>query len=742
MNPLATVTQRNSHRATQTLLSPANSAQRMAAMTLQEPASVPHLHSHFALDQLTAVARRSTAPQFVMLMAPIFGYDLPPRNYLKFQQALLAGSIENPEHRISHDLAYPADYDNDDRTIRIHADAFAEYLQAPERGWELLAILLHEFGHHVDNLLRHDLAEENPDGTRPAKDAQREEGSRYARAMAQCEATHEGWTCIGRYTLADTDEAEIVVDFKDAMLAVAHFQDGNGANNASGAREGFEAGNSDDHKDGHFSHETLSRNLEKLGFSADELQLIYFGNWLSDYSQLLDPKIVRAVDMPKDFPDVLSRQALTKIVDVLAARKFSRQRTFYPELFTVTEEKLGVYVPSEHIDNPKVTDPYPADPQTRDPDFKPWVFKGSPLLDVDYQSSMKRYIHDSVEHVLKELENIKNIHAAGERLPRLGAALHILEDYFAHSNFVELSLIKLGYNVLPWTGKADCKWELPLVTGTFGGLDVVASLAYPVAKLIGPVKAWEFKRITHGFRSDSEKMILILLGEHQNQDLLKVYEGYLALRDVWSTLPGHEYIDFYRWAATLPLTLIKNAYGQIFQGVFKLVGNSIGDIQTLRGDDPHITKSTDPSHSQLAKDHAEHPLHELAAKLASAAITEVTKALIDHWNYNRGTDPVEVARAFFVHPQDTQWQDKIVVEWAEQNPDAIRDGASKTRMDEISATLHKTAFDTFEEFKNNGTTAWEYIFNNIEEFFSLKSRFETKFDITKSGKDVKTLKDA
>jgi hypothetical protein len=63
-------------------------------------------------------------------------------------------------------------------------------------------------------------------------------------------------------------------------------------------------------------------------------------------------------------------------------------------------------------------------------------------------------------------------------------------------------------------------------------------------------------------------------------------------------------------------------------------------------------------------------------------------------------------------------------------------------MDEISATLHKTAFDTFEEFKNNGTTAWEYIFNNIEEFFSLKSNLETKFDITKFGKDVKTLKEA
>ena len=32
----------------------------------------------------------------------------------------------------------------------------------------------------------------------------------------------------------------------------------------------------------------------------------------------------------------------------------------------------------------------------------------------------------------------------------LGAAFHVLEDYFSHTNFVELSLRKLGYDVYPW----------------------------------------------------------------------------------------------------------------------------------------------------------------------------------------------------------------------------------------------------------------------------------------------------
>ena len=58
----------------------------------------------------------------------------------------------------------------------------------------------------------------------------------------------------------------------------------------------------------------------------------------------------------------------------------------------------------------------------------------------------------------------------------LGAAFHVLEDYFSHTNFVELSLRKLGYDVYPWvegkqknnpaTGKPLYE-DIPIVTGNF-----------------------------------------------------------------------------------------------------------------------------------------------------------------------------------------------------------------------------------------------------------------------------------
>ncbi|KAG8680604.1 hypothetical protein FRC09_018115, partial [Ceratobasidium sp. 395] len=65
----------------------------------------------------------------------------------------------------------------------------------------------------------------------------------------------------------------------------------------------------------------------------------------------------------------------------------------------------------------------------------------------------------------------------------LGTALHTLEDFPAHSNFCELSLVSLGYQqVFVHMGDQvriqapNGKSVAPLVTGTFGGSDFIHSL--------------------------------------------------------------------------------------------------------------------------------------------------------------------------------------------------------------------------------------------------------------------------
>lgn len=91
-----------------------------------------------------------------------------------------------------------------------------------------------------------------------------------------------------------------------------------------------------------------------MGFTDEERRSIYFGNWLRDYSQLLDPKIVRKQDAPKSFPSKLSRAALTQLVDTLALKEFHDLQSTPQgrDAYTVIPDMLGVYRPSEHIDNP------------------------------------------------------------------------------------------------------------------------------------------------------------------------------------------------------------------------------------------------------------------------------------------------------------------------------------------------------------------------------------------------------
>src|SRR5690606_12552553 len=89
---------------------------------------------------------------------------------------------------------YPADYDNAKRLIRVHASAADQASTSIEASRELLAVLLHEFGHHVDNVLRNDLAEKDASGKPTiATDSAGEEGTgmAYRFAFFDLEGTHE-----------------------------------------------------------------------------------------------------------------------------------------------------------------------------------------------------------------------------------------------------------------------------------------------------------------------------------------------------------------------------------------------------------------------------------------------------------------------------------------------------------------------------------------------------------------------
>ncbi|AEO71103.1 uncharacterized protein THITE_2097551 [Thermothielavioides terrestris NRRL 8126] len=214
---------------------------------------------------------------------------------------------------------------------------------------------------------------------------------------------------------------------------------------------------------------------------------VYFGNWLRDYSQAVDVGSLKGINAA----------TIRIIVWVLSFMA----NGYATEEFEVTEERLGVYRPEEHIDNPlgyaDNQDARKFDPRLRGP-------VDPRELEIDPRTGMKNYIANesggwATSAGYLRFSFARSIHfgrvytsgAAGtsgkeadlcEALRCLGQALHCMEDFPAHSNYCELALIELGYhNVFPHCGTAtqiqlNGRTVYPLVTGTFGGVDFLHSV--------------------------------------------------------------------------------------------------------------------------------------------------------------------------------------------------------------------------------------------------------------------------
>ncbi|KAH6646959.1 heterokaryon incompatibility Het-C [Truncatella angustata] len=218
-------------------------------------------------------------------------------------------------------------------------------------------------------------------------------------------------------------------------------------------------------------------------FTQIQRKQIYFGNWLRDFSQVIDTTCLEAVPEP----------ILRAIVSVLAFMEFG----FATDEFDVTRERLGCYTHVEHIDNPQG---YQDNAQDIDKRLRGPVLPEE--LEFDSRTGMKNYIANSghgwrtsADYVREQLKQCVALGRVGrkrrnagqrkESMIHLGAALHTLEDFSAHSNFVELCLHELGEdNVFTLVGDA-CRVKTPgvsgkkvppIVTGTFGMLDIFHSL--------------------------------------------------------------------------------------------------------------------------------------------------------------------------------------------------------------------------------------------------------------------------
>lgn len=218
------------------------------------------------------------------------------------------------------------------------------------------------------------------------------------------------------------------------------------------------------------------------------IKRVYFGNWLRDYSQAVDVGTLKGIQSG----------TIRILVWVLSFLSFG----YATGEFEVTEERLGVYRPEEHIDNPKdYADG--VDARQFDQRLRPPV---QPVeLQIDPDTGMKNYIANerggwATSSAFIKQSFSKSIHfgrqytaSSGmfskgnesdlcEALRCLGQGLHCLEDFGAHTNYTELSLRELGFKgVFPHTGTATeinlrGHRVFPLVTGSFGVVDFLHSV--------------------------------------------------------------------------------------------------------------------------------------------------------------------------------------------------------------------------------------------------------------------------
>lgn len=213
----------------------------------------------------------------------------------------------------------------------------------------------------------------------------------------------------------------------------------------------------------------------------------YFGNWLRDYSQAVDVGSLKGVNAA----------TIRILVWVLSFMSFG----YATEEFEVTEERLGVYRPEEHIDNPlgyaDGMDARKFDQRLRGPVDQREV-------EIDPNTGMKNYIANEsggwatsagyLRYSFARCIHFGRLYTSGsggtsgkeadlcEALRCLGQALHCMEDFSAHSNYCELALRELGYHsVFPHCGTGAeinlrGKRVYPIVTGTFGGVDFLHSV--------------------------------------------------------------------------------------------------------------------------------------------------------------------------------------------------------------------------------------------------------------------------
>jgi hypothetical protein len=156
---------------------------------------VPKLESDLPLRQLEGVAKTFEHAAFVIWMRRLFGQDVPKDAYERLRDDLRAGSLVMPKLELEPSVprGHLAAYDTANQRILVSHSLIKTALNESDTDarWQLVAVLLEEFGHHVDYLLRNQYSSVQGD-------APQDEGAKFAYALLNLDWGAQERTQIAR----------------------------------------------------------------------------------------------------------------------------------------------------------------------------------------------------------------------------------------------------------------------------------------------------------------------------------------------------------------------------------------------------------------------------------------------------------------------------------------------------------------------------------------------------------------
>lgn len=348
-------------------------------------------------------------------------------------------------------------------------------------------------------------------------------------------------------------------------------------------------------------------------------------------------------------------------------------------------------------------------------------------------ATTSRYVRDCLVRCIdlgRRARSSGDKNAQHEAFHMLGKSMHSLEDFPAHSNWCELALFKLGHrNVYLHVGDnvkvraPDGNQVAPIVTGTFGGADFMHSMLGEASDHLSSASISDLAQATDNAKQKQKQgnalsSLMSLLGkvpggsstfggdvsrdaenlsrgpvsDPASMDPKQLYSALftiLAFHDriakaidtFIEKVPGLESLieNVTNSLTTFVMTLIEPYVKPLMQQAMGGLHATSGAV--VSGADQYEVYNnpncSDPTHSQLSKDHFALILNEVAGNVAVIIDRHIVTNVVQAWD-DTSLDPRRVAdeclapmfHPFFYHPGSSVQKEMLdyVARWAQEHP--------------------------------------------------------------------------